>query len=276
MEGAINNEDGLQVLETLARQLLATKLQHQVACDFARRLRSAGLCTASLADKENAVPARPVHAQEEEELCKFLSKLKAELKAEHHRFPLPKNPSPSKSVCDTPETAKLAYPESLVSTPYLEWKSPGSQDRFQRLKQLEVRGSQGHAARTDLGGLVSTVRTEDVPLRALWKEFQAFETLEPAPVPAVPTVPPASTPAPKPRLPCMVNLEKQEKHLEQMNILLNRMEDLQPCPGTPPLLQNLQMPSLGTPPLKEQPCQAHTCPASSKEDLGTPSSCLRL
>ena len=80
------------------------------------------------------------------------------------------------------------------------------------------------------------VRTEDVPLRALWKEFQECEALVAENVaaanatsaPVMPRVRQAKI-AKSERLPCMVQLEEQEKNLVQLNQLLH-----QQLPQTPP------------------------------------------
>lgn len=216
--------------------------------------------------------------QQEEELSECLSKLK----------PLPVQPAvhPSRPVAvkqRSPEKLGNAYPESLTSTPYAEQKSgspassPGLQQivaNAQRLQHLLERGAAGAtgatgatAATSAMGargpervprsatGTVTPV-TEDVPLRALWKEFQACEAQ-------------LKTPQ-APRLPCMVQLDQQEKNLEQLKSQLFQdspkhlgeawLEGVQP--GTPPML--------GTP-SKERASRG----ASQSQDGGTPSSCLR-
>lgn len=211
--------------------------------------------------------------QQEEELSECLSKLK----------PLPVKPAAhaSRPVAvkqRSPEKLGNAYPESLASTPYAEQlpsgspkpSSPGLQQivaNAQRLQQLlELRGAAGATGATGAGEApgsaestwrAGAVWTEDVPLRALWKEFQACEAQLP------------------PRLPCMVQLDQQEKNLEQLKSQLfqdSPVKNLRPKgeawlegvqPGTPPML--------GTPG-KER---ASSGAGSQSQDAGTPSSCLR-
>jgi len=223
--------------------------------------------------------------QQEEELSNCLARLKP---LQPQPRPVEREPNVRPSPKKMPSSP--AYPESLTSTPaeFKKASSPGSPGlkqiaaNAQRLQQLlEIRGGTDgvtHQSQTPEQS-EQRVRTEDVPLRALWKEFQECEALVAENVaaanatvaPVMPRVRQAKI-AKSERLPCMVQLEEQEKNLVQLNQLLH-----QQLPQTPPGLireadksEMSEMPHI-TPPMLGTPSKS----SPESQDAGTPSSCLR-
>ncbi|CAJ1398872.1 unnamed protein product [Effrenium voratum] len=204
--------------------------------------------------------------QQEQELSECLDKLET---------PKPLTPVKPRNVRSPDSGTPARYPESLASSP--QQPSPGSPglqsiadnaDRLEQLLKLRVApaapAARALAAPAPAAPALAAPgaawvseaasRAADVPLRAVWRAHQ--RTSGAAAAAAAPAVS-----EPRPPLPCMQNLERQEAHLKA---LLQQLEVRSPPERPTPM----------TPPRAEAPGRDREG-REGREGPGTPSSCLR-